>query len=187
MDRDNTIVTRTIAIEPIPDERHTDSRGCAPALSRSCETAPPLTRAAARSAERWSEVVTTRMAAAGPTLLRGAIAIVFLWFGALKLVGLSAADELVAQTVTWWDPAVFVPVLGAWEVAIGVCLLCRRLERAGLVLLFAQMAGTFLPLLRLPHVTFDHWPYAPTLAGQYIVKNIVIVAGACSLARRNTR
>ena len=55
------------------------------------------------------------------------------------------------------------------------------------MLLFAQMAGTFLPLFRLPHVTFDHWPYAPTLAGQYIVKNIVIVAGACSLARRNSR
>jgi uncharacterized membrane protein YkgB len=114
----------------------------------------------------------------GLRLLRYAIGVVFVWFGALKPLGLSPAAELVANTVYLVPPELFVPVLGVWEVLIGLCLLYRPLIRLGILLLFLQMPGTFLPLLLLPEATFAVFPYALTLEGQYIVKNLVMIGAA---------
>lgn len=112
----------------------------------------------------------------GLFLLRLSLAIVFIWFGALKPFRISPADELIERTVYWLDPKVFIPILGAWEVAIGVCLLVRPLLRVALLLLFLQMPGTFLPLVLLPDVCFVHVAWAPTLEGQYIIKNLVLIS-----------
>jgi uncharacterized membrane protein YkgB len=115
----------------------------------------------------------------GHLVLRLALGIIFIWFGALKFFpGLSPAAELVERTVYWIDPGLFIPVLAAWEVLIGVCLLFRPLIRLGILLLFAQMVGTFLPLVLLPQATWLRFPYAPTLEGQYILKNLVIIGAA---------
>lgn len=114
----------------------------------------------------------------GLRLLRYSIGIVFVWFGALKPLGLSPAAELVANTVYVVPPELFVPVLGVWEVLIGLCLLYRPLIRLGVLLLLLQMPGTFLPLVLLPEVTFIRVPYALTLEGQYIVKNLVMISAA---------
>lgn len=114
----------------------------------------------------------------GPGLLRISLAIVFIWFGALKVLGMSPADDLVARTVVWFDPSWFIPFLGAWEVAIGLCMLVHPLLRVAILLLFLQMPGTFLPLALLPDVCWFHVPYAPTLEGQYIVKNLVLISAA---------
>lgn len=114
----------------------------------------------------------------GLRLLRYSIGVVFVWFGALKPLGLSPAAELVANTVYLVPPELFVPVLGVWEVLIGLCLLYRPLIRLGVLLLFLQMPGTFLPLVLLPEVTFVQFPHALTLEGQYIIKNLVMIAAA---------
>ncbi len=114
----------------------------------------------------------------GIPTLRAAVGIVFIWFGALKVVGSSPAAELVASTVYVVPPEVFVPVLGVWEVIIGLCLLYRPLIRLGILLLAVQLPGTFLPLVLLPEVTFLTFPYALTVEGQYIVKNLVIIGAA---------
>jgi hypothetical protein len=87
------------------------------------------------------------MASWGITLLRVALGIVFLWFGALKLVGRSPVADLVAQTVYWIPPAVVVPVLGVWEVVVGLGLLAGVALRVVLFLFWLQMAGTFLVLV----------------------------------------
>jgi hypothetical protein len=63
-------------------------------------------------------------------------------------------------------------------VAIGVGLLHRKLIRPALLLLFLQMPGTALPLVLLPKVCWTHFPYAPTLEGQYIIKNLVLISAA---------
>lgn len=86
----------------------------------------------------------------GRYLLRVSLAIVFIWFGILKPLGLSPAEELVKNTVYWLPGDLFVPILGWWEVAIGVGLLIRPLLRVALFLLFLQMPGTALPLVLLP-------------------------------------
>lgn len=115
----------------------------------------------------------------GYVLLRVAVAIIFIWFGALKFFpGLSPASDLVAKTVYWFPPKIFIPILATWEVLIGICLLIRPLNRLALLLLFLQMGGTFLPLIILPEATWLRFPYAPTLEGQYILKNLVIIGAA---------
>ena len=124
------------------------------------------------------------MSRVGVRLLRYAIGVVFVWFGALKLIpGLSPAEGLVAATVPFVDSAVFLRVLAVWEVLIGVLLLVRPAVRGALLLLALQMPGTFLPFLVPPAVCFSVWPFtspldvfALTLEGQYIVKNIVLIA-----------
>ncbi len=110
--------------------------------------------------------------------LRAALGIVFIWFGGLKILGVSPAADLVASTVYVVPPALFVPVLGVWEALIGLCLLYRPLIRVGLLLLAIQLPGTFLPLILLPDVVYVTAPYALTVEGQYIIKNLVIIAAA---------
>jgi len=114
-------------------------------------------------------------------VLRVAIAVVFIWFGALKVFGISPAGELVAATVYVVDPATFVPILGVWEVVIGICLLYRPLIRVGIFLLFLQLPGTFLPIVLLPEVVFTAFPYGLTVEGQYIIKNLVIIGAALGI------
>jgi len=114
----------------------------------------------------------------GRLLLRYSLAVVFIWFGALKPLGMSPANELVARTVYWFPPDVFLPILGWWEVAIGVGLLFRPLLRVALLLLFLQMPGTVLPLLLLPEVCFTQFPFGLTLEGQYIIKNLTLISAA---------
>jgi uncharacterized membrane protein YkgB len=122
--------------------------------------------------------ITNWMKKEGLILLRYSLAIVFIWFGILKPLGVSPAQELVARTVYWVSPSWFVPFLGWWEVLIGVCLLFRPLVRLGILLMAVQMIGTFLPLILLPEVVYGASVFALTLEGQYIVKNIVLISAA---------
>ncbi len=126
----------------------------------------------------------------GRRLLRYSLAIIFIWFGLLKPLGLSPAADLVAKTVYWMPPEVFIPILGWWEVLIGVCLLFRPLIRAAILLLFLQMQGTVLPLFLLPEVCYTQFPFGLTLEGQYIIKNLIIISAGMVIGgsvRRDAR
>ena len=111
-------------------------------------------------------------------LMRYSIALIFIWFGLLKPLGMSPEEELIKRTVYWVSPQIFLPVLGWWEVAVGVCLLYRPLIRIALLLLLLQLPGTMLPLILLPEICFTQPPFGLTLEGQYIVKNIFLVSAA---------
>ena len=115
----------------------------------------------------------------GVKALRFSVAIVFIWFGLLKVVDYSPATVLVTETVYWFNPSWFIPFLGWWEIVIGFCFIFRPLIRVAIALLAPQMIGTFLPLVLLPHITFQQGSFLlPTLEGQYIIKNLVIIAAA---------
>ena len=115
----------------------------------------------------------------GILLLRYSLAMVFIWFGLLKPLGISPAQELVENTVYWFDDkATFVNFLGWREVVIGFTMCFRPLIRISIFLLFLQIPGTFLPLVLLPEVCFTDFPYGLTLEGQYIVKNLIIISSA---------
>lgn len=114
-------------------------------------------------------------------IVQTAIGVVFIWFGGLKILGISPAAELVEKTVYFFPPEVFVPVLGVWEVLIGLFFLYRPLIRLGILLLFLQLPGTFLPIVLLPEVVFTSFPYGLTVEGQYIIKNLVIIGAALVL------
>ena len=128
--------------------------------------------------------ITAWMARHGITLTRIALGIVFLWFGALKFVPHgSPAEELATRTITRLTggriaPGLSLYVLAGWEVLIGLGLLSGVFLRITLLLLFVQMLGTLLPLVFFPAEMFTAVPYAPTLEGQYIIKNLVLISSA---------
>ncbi len=128
--------------------------------------------------DRLDARIATEMNRWGVPVLRGALAVVFVWFGALKVIGTSPAAALVAETVYLVPASTFVPILGVWEILIGLCLLYRPLIRVGILLLALQLPGTFLPLVLLPEVVYAGAPWALTVEGQYIVKNLVIIGAA---------
>jgi len=125
--------------------------------------------------------ITNWMAHYGVILLRVSVGVVFFWFGVLKFFpDLSPAEDLAAQTIETLtlgivQPGLSLPVLAAWEVLIGIGLITGRFMRLTILLLFAQMLGTITPLFIFPEQTWTAFPYAPTLEGQYIIKNMVLV------------
>ena len=113
----------------------------------------------------------------GIIFLRFSIGLIFVWFGFLKPFGISPAQELVTNTVYWFDDKVsFVKFLGWWEVVIGITMCIKPLIRISIFLLFLQMPGTFLPLVLLPEICFTNFPFGLTLEGQYIIKNLIIIS-----------
>lgn len=117
-----------------------------------------------------------------PTLLRLALGLVYFHFGVLKFFpDLSPAELLAGETITrvfhhWIDARSAIWWLGVMECTIGLGLLLNVCMRGVFALFLLHMFGTFLPLLLLPELTFKIAPFAPTLEGQYILKNIVFVA-----------
>jgi uncharacterized membrane protein YkgB len=116
---------------------------------------------------------------------RLAIFIIFFWFGALKVLGLSPAGELVQalyeQTVSFVPFQTFYVAFGLFECLIGILFLIRGAERIVIPLLFIHMFTTFMPLFLLPAATWSG-PLIPTLEGQYIIKNLVVIAAAIGIA-----
>ncbi len=131
--------------------------------------------------KRVDTVLTTWMARNGVTLLRISLGIMFLWFGLLKFFpGLSPAEDLAARTINILTfgivpSSVALPVLAAWECLIGLGLLTRRYIRATLLLLFVQLIGTILPLFFFSQEVFVRFPYAPSIEGQAILSNLVLI------------
>ena len=121
----------------------------------------------------------------GKPALQISLAIIFIWFGALKPLGLSPAENLLKQTVTWLPfgkADIWLQIIGYWEIIIGICFLFKPTYRIAITLLFMQMIGTFMPLIFLPEVTFQEGnPLVLTLEGQYIIKNILIISSALVL------
>lgn len=131
---------------------------------------------------RAEEAIRRWMSRNGLLVLRVGLGIVYLWFGALKLFpGLSPAQSLVTNTIPFFDPSWFIPLLGVWEITIGLCLVSGVFMRLALLLFFLHLPGTVIPLLYLPRETWTHFPFAPTLEGQYILKNLVSLGAALVL------
>jgi len=130
--------------------------------------------------DRLDQTLVRLMSDYGIHLLRWAIAIIYLWFGGLKLIDASPASELVVQTVFWLPPRIALLFIGGWEVLIGIGLLFTHplIMRATLFLLWLQIAGTFQVFFLLPQVAFQRGnPLFPTLEGQYAIKNLVLITG----------
>jgi len=117
--------------------------------------------------------------------IRLSFSIIFIWFGILKPLGLSSAKGLLLATVEWLpfgEARTWLEIIGWWEVLIGIAFLFNRTTRIAIALLFTQMVGTFMPLVFLPEVTFQQGHYLlPTLEGQYIIKNLMIISAALVL------
>ena len=108
-----------------------------------------------------------------------ALFIVFVWFGLLKVLGSSPANPLVIsllnETLPFMSFNVFNILLGSYEVLIGLLFIIPRAEKAAIALLIPHMVVTILPLMLLPTITWQGF-LTPSMEGQYIIKNVVIIA-----------
>lgn len=131
---------------------------------------------------------TTAPAAQGPpTFLRLSAGFVYFYFGFLKLFpDLSPAEVIAGETLTrlsfhWLSASMALRCLALMECAIGLCFLFSyKLHIVFLVFIFHQ-ASTFLPLFIVPELCFKFAPFAPTMEGQYIFKNLISVAAGFTI------
>ncbi|MGH7158011.1 MAG: hypothetical protein ACREGD_02955 [Candidatus Saccharimonadales bacterium] len=135
--------------------------------------------------EHWDERAIVFFRRTYIPLARVAFFIIFFWFGFLKLVGVSPAGELAevltAKTIglDWFDFS--YKFLALLECVIGVLFLIPRAARVVVPLLFAHLLVVCSPLILVPELTWQSF-MVPTLEGQYIIKNVAIVALAFGVA-----
>lgn len=110
--------------------------------------------------------------------LRISLGIVFLWFGLLKIMNETPVEELIRNTYGFLPQEEFIAFLGAWEIVIGLGLIFKVYLRAVLVLLWMQMAGIFTSVILAPSIFFLGNPLYLTLEGEFVVKNLVLIAAS---------
>ncbi len=112
------------------------------------------------------------------------LAIIFLWFGVLKLIGESSVHELIVELVSVLSPTLngdaFVIGIGVLEILIALTIIDKDLLRLSLVFLLLHLVLVSLPLFALPEITWNAF-LIPTLEGQYILKNILIITAAMGI------
>lgn len=116
-----------------------------------------------------------------PRLVQFALGLVYFHFGFLKwFPDLSPAELLATQTVLRFDLGLeandILRLLAGWECAVGALLMLNVWRRLAAILLLGHLVGTFMPLVLLPELAFRVAPFAPTLEGQYVLKNLVFAA-----------
>lgn len=129
-------------------------------------------------------IITKLMARYGIRFLRYSVAVIFIWFGALKFFpGMSPAEELALGTISLLTldlvpSGIALFLLSSLEVGIGLLLLTGKFLRLTILLLLFQMAGTMSPIVLFPDLVFTSFPYGLTIEGQYIFKNFIVISAA---------
>lgn len=145
-------------------------------------TGPQRTPERIRQFASWLLWMTRRRSLA---VLRIALGVVYVWFGALKLAGTTPVGALVEATTPWTDPSWFVPAMGGFEVALGLWLMLGRGLVFALPLLVGHMLGTFGVLVMVPEVAFQAGnPLRLTVEGEFVVKNLVLIAAVLVVATK---
>lgn len=117
-------------------------------------------------------------------IARISLAVIFFYFGFLKILGISPADDLALgfaekMGVGAYSMELFY-VLAAVECVIGILILIPRLTRVAIAVMAAHMVLVSSPLLLYPEAVWTR-PIVPNLEGQYIIKNAALVALALGL------
>jgi putative oxidoreductase len=121
-------------------------------------------------------------------VLRVALGLLFIWFGALKTLGVSPVIVLIRETYTFLPLHLFVLVLGGWEMLIGIGMILKRALRCVLILLGMHLAGTFVALWLNPrHFFVQGIPLFLTGDGEFVMKNLVLMAAGLVIAGYEVR
>lgn len=121
------------------------------------------------------------------TLIRVFLGVNFLWFGMLKFFpGVSPAETLATMTINVLTfgliaPTVSMKLLALWEVLVGLGFLSGRFIPFFVRIFMIHMVLTFTPLFLFPELCFTHPPFALTIVGQYIIKNLVFIASGIAV------
>ena len=131
---------------------------------------------------RADQRVVDAMGAYGLVLLRISLGVVFIWFGLLKVIGVTPVADLVVAVVSWVPAALAVPLVGIFEVVLGVGLVVGYGLRFTLLLLWLHLAGTFMLLLVRPDLAFQSGnPLFLTADGEFVIKNLVLISGGIAV------
>ena len=120
-----------------------------------------------------------------PSLLlaRLALLVVYFWFGLLKVLGMSPGSEMVEKILGMTMPfflfSTFIILFGLFEMLIGILFLIPKWEKFAVGLFALHMFTTTLPLFFMGEVWTSM--FVPTLEGQYIVKNLALIACAACI------
>jgi len=150
---------------------------------------PFLNTGSNRRLNQLDRLATRLMARYGLRLLSLSMGLIFVWFGALKLLpGVSPAEPLIRDTLDFLPRSLINPLillLAAWEVAIGIGFLTGKAKRIVLVLLMLQMAGAMSPLLLAPERLWGAFPFVWSLEGQYVFKDIILISAGLVIGATN--
>ncbi|MEM9646937.1 MAG: doxx family protein [Bacteroidota bacterium] len=128
-----------------------------------------------------------------PNMLTLSIGLVYLWFGSLKFFpSMSPAEDLAKNTIHqltfgFLSDGVAINLLAIWEVTVGLLLILNLWLRKVALVALLHMIFTFTPLVFFPLDSFQEPPWVPTLLGQYIGKNLIIVAALLTLLKEDYR
>jgi len=132
--------------------------------------------------DRVDQRVVDVMAAYGLGLLRVSLGVVFIWFGLLKVIGVTPVADLVVAVISWVPAALSVPLVGIFEVVLGFGLVVGYGLRFTLLLLWLHLAGTFMLLLIRPDLAFQNGnPLFLTADGEFVIKNLVLISGGIAV------
>lgn len=141
--------------------------------------------------ERTEQAVLDVLARYGILALRLSLAFVYVAFGALKIVGLSPVADLVASMVPFLPAETAVIAMGVFEVVVGALLAVGVFVPWVAAAQVVHLLGTFLVFLVHPALTYsDGNPLALTVVGEFIAKNVVLIAGlfvVAAFSRRRVR
>ena len=138
--------------------------------------------------DQLDRAATRLMARYGLRLLSISMGLVFVWFGALKLAGMSPAEPLIRDTLNFLPSTLvnpFILLLAIWEVAIGIGFLSGKAKRVVLIMLLLQMAGAMSPLILAPERLWETFPLVWTLEGQYVFKDIILISAGLVIGTTN--
>lgn len=126
-------------------------------------------------------------------VLRVAVGLVFLGFGFLKYFPNVSPAQGIAEATTHILFRGLIPghvaltMIATLECVIGLTLILGRGVRLGIWLLTIEFAGILSPLVLLPGRLFAGPDHAPTLEGQYVLKDIILVGAAMVIAAASFR
>jgi len=134
----------------------------------------------------WKNKISASTARIAEPAGRFALFVIYFWFGLLKVLNTSPAsglvNDLLSRTLPFIAPHLFMVLFGFFEMLIGILFLFRRADSVTIPLFFIHMLTTLMPLIILPQETWSGF-FAPTLEGQYIIKNLALIAVALSVIR----
>jgi len=114
--------------------------------------------------------------------LRIALGVIYVWFGALKIAGISPVDYLISAMVPFLPADVAVTGMGYVEVVLGAALIVGFGARWVAAAMVLHLAGTFVVGVFHPEFVYDGNPFAATFAGEFIAKNLILIAALVVVA-----
>lgn len=116
-------------------------------------------------------------------LARFSLALIFIWFGALKVLGISPVAEVIAQAFPLIAHSNILYTMLAWgEVLLGIGILFPRITRFVGFVMIAHLAVATISVLWSAQAYAGGLP-ALSMIGEFVIKNLALIALAGMLCQ----